>query len=42
MCKNDFAIGDYVEKQMPGVFSYSNREHLIAIVQDLSKKKEYK
>ena len=32
MCKNDFAIGDYVKKQMPGVFSYSDREHLIAIV----------
>jgi len=42
MSMNDNAIGDYVKKQMPGVFSYSDRERLIAIVQDLSKKKNYK
>ena len=46
MLAEDYAIGDYVAKLsgMTSVasFSYHDREKLISIVQDLTKKKEYK
>lgn len=46
MREHDYTIGDYIEKlqRYSGVesFSYQERERLIAIVQDLCKKKEYK
>lgn len=46
MLSQDYAIGDYIAKfsAMPSVasFSYQERERLISIIQDLTKKKEYK
>lgn len=46
MLAQDYAIGDYIAKfrKMPSVasFSYQDRERLISIIQDLTKKKEYK
>lgn len=46
MMAQDYAIGDYVAKigvmRSVAAFSYHDREKLISIVQDLTKKKEYK
>ena len=46
MLGQDCAIGDYIAKfkTMPSLasFSYQDRERLVSIIQDLSKKKEYK
>ena len=42
MLQNDFAIGDYIKEIESQRFTYSDRERLISIVQDLNKKKEYK
>ena len=46
MLSQDYAIGDYIAKfsSLPSVasFSYHDRERLISIIQDLTKKKEYK
>ena len=40
--QDDSAIGDYVAKHDGIRFSYSDRERLMSIIQDLHKKKEYK
>ena len=46
MHEQDYAIGDYIAKfsKISTVvsFSYQDRERLISIIQDLTKKKEYK
>lgn len=42
MLKQDYAIGDYLLSLPQGKFSYSQRERLISIIQDLHKKKDYK
>lgn len=43
MLEQDRAVGDYVAR-LPGrvAFSYQDRERLISIIQELTKKKEYK
>ena len=42
MLSHDEAIGDYIRSNKTVQFSYSDRERLISIIQDLHKKKEYK
>ena len=43
MLQKDYAIGDYIQEIGESQrFSYSDRERLISIVQDLNKKKDYK
>jgi len=42
MLNHDYAIGDYLRNFSNQQFSYSDRERLISIIQDLHKKKEYK
>ena len=42
MLAQDYAIGDYISRLPQGTFTYSQRERLMSIIQDLNKKKDYK
>jgi len=42
MLAEDEAIGDYIKTNKGTAFSYTDRERLVSIIQDLHKKKEYK
>jgi len=42
MLSQDEAVGDYIKTQTTTIFSYTDRERLVSVIQELHKKKEYK